>query len=352
MPPVRVPCTNCGGKIPLPDRYAKAKLRCVHCGYYAEVPPEMRSLPPAEPEARSPFDEPKRKPIPQPNPEIPAPKPTPKAKAKRRIDPRDFRPDFSSDESAGPPLLAGTQEVHDDEAVPYEVPGSGLKKCPECHGELPLDATLCVHCGINLVTGEAAPEREVKAMNRIYEEGFPFQWRLQIFIVLQFVNVVFLIGMMILTGKSFTSPTSLLSNLMGHLTHIALQAFLLGSYDTLIVKRNNKGQAWLTRVRRIAFLKLPAWKIPWKRSIMVGIVPTAGSGIFTWIIMIYLCMMGFLPGIAFYFVVIRPERYQICLCDVYGGVEEIIFRTKSQEWAEEITAAVAQATGLQQKKYI
>jgi len=39
----RIICGNCGGKVPIPAEHTKAKIRCGHCGYYAEVPEAMRA---------------------------------------------------------------------------------------------------------------------------------------------------------------------------------------------------------------------------------------------------------------------------------------------------------------------
>jgi predicted RNA-binding Zn-ribbon protein involved in translation (DUF1610 family) len=366
MPPPRISCGNCGEKIPLPAGYTRAKLRCPQCGYYAEVPADLRKLS-EDPPPQTPFDEPKKKSLgveragqlqrqadatgPEELPERPKPVKA-RPSAKRRFDQRDHRPDFRTDEPAGPPLLEGTQEVHDDQALPYTVPGDGVITCPVCRGELPLDATFCVHCGTDLITGEVVREKTVRGFTNVYEEAFPLAVRLRLFIVLQIVNLPLLALMIIATGQSWTSTTSLVSNFFGHIIHVALQAFLVGSFDTLIVKRNSKGQAWVTRIRRIAFFKLPEAKIPWKKSINVGIVPTHGQGYLGLIIFLYLLTLGCLPGLIFYFVVMRPERFQVCLCDVYGGVDEIVFRTRSLEWANEITGAIAEATGLHRRKVI
>jgi hypothetical protein len=359
----RVLCGNCGGKVNLPNGYTKAKIHCPHCGYYAEVPPEFRDQAPVAPEPQTPFDSP-APPAPAavpvrgsqsrpsaerdpPRPPAESARPVKAKPAKRRFDLRDHRPDFTTDEPAGEPLLRGTQEEHDDDALPYTVPGDGVKKCEFCNGELPLDATFCVHCGTDLKTGEATTDRVYKVVNRFWEEGYSFELRLRVFIVLQFVNALFTVLTMIATKQSLSDLTALLTNLLGNLFHIGLQAFLLGSYDSILIRRNSRGAATLTRFRRIAFLKLAPQKIPWKASIATGVMATHQPGYVSWFVMVYLCTLGCLPGLVFYFVVIRPDRYLVALTDVYGHVEDVVFRTTSRERAEEVCEAVANATSLE-----
>ena len=51
----RVSCQNCGAKVPLPDGFAKARIRCPGCGYYADVPADARAaLPPSPREGEGP----------------------------------------------------------------------------------------------------------------------------------------------------------------------------------------------------------------------------------------------------------------------------------------------------------
>ncbi len=384
----------------LPAGYARAKIRCPGCGSYAEVPAELRGAPADEPPAparpavarRATPVAPPPPPAAEPDPlaeegtyalgEPPPPRPQVASeakparpavarKAKPQADPRDFRPRFDSDEPAGPPLLHGTQEEHDDEVHPYAVPGTGLKKCGHCRGELPLDAGFCVHCGRELTSGARAV-RSYQLINRTWYEGWPPMLRWQIFIALQVINAVAAVLLMA-TGeglpKDFGGFATLL---MTNLVQVAAQAFLVGSYDTLAVKRNAKGAATLTRTRRIAFFPLPPTKLPWKQSSNVGIAG-ADVGWFPRLLCLYFFLNGcfyivtgvfyspFLLGLAaiyfavaagFYWVVIRPQRFEVNLCDVYGSTDEVAFRSQDRTEAEEVATTVAEATGLYYKPVV
>lgn len=331
----RIACQNCGGRVELPDGFSRPKIRCPGCGYYAEVPTEMRS--PREPEAVE--SEPQPRKLPQ---KIATAKAV--SKARPKADPRDTRPDFELDEPSGVPLLAGTQDEDDDK--PYAVPGTGMQNCPHCRGDLPLSATFCVHCGKELSSGSKAA-RVHQPMVAEWVEGFALLTRYKILAGMQVLN--FFGTLLALNAEGFTS-SAIMTNLIFQVIHVALQAFIVGSFDTVNLKRNAKGQTTITRTKRIAFYPLEPMKIPWKKSTNLGIIGTHESGIVAWIFCIYLLMLGILPGVLFYWFVIHPELCQVNLCDVYGSTDEVLFRSRTREKAEEVTDFVIEATGLQIKK--
>jgi hypothetical protein len=384
----RVQCQNCGGRVSLPAGYSRAKIRCPGCGYYADVPAELRGAPDEEPAPPPPAparavpirrpdptpDAPEAEqyafadlPPPPPKPPREAPAPAVARKAKPQPNPRDTRP-FFDPEPGGPPLLRGTQEEHDDEIHPYTVPGTGLKKCPHCRGELPLDSAFCVHCGRELTSGAKAV-RTFQPINRTWHEGWPPLLRVQLFIGLQVVNAVAAVMLLAASSRPMTDLEGLASLVMTNLFQIGMQAFLLGSYDTLAVKRTAKGQAALTRTRRVAFFPFPPAKLPWRQSTNVGITG-ADVGLCPKLLCLYFALNGcfyvltgvffspftlglaviyFAVAVGFYWVVLRPDRFEVNLCDVYGSTDEVAFRSQDRAEAEEVATTVAEATGLSYK---
>jgi hypothetical protein len=173
--------------------------------------------------------------------------------------------------------------------------------------------------------------------------------------------------MLILTGDSasFKTAAGVCTMVVTQGFQIALQAFLIGTYDTLFVKRTAKGQATLSRVRRIAFVPTGATKIPWKQSTNIGITG-ADVGWFPKLLCLYFLLNGcfylvtvfysiFALGLAviyfavaagFYWVVIRPSRFEVNVCDVYGSTDERVFRCEDRAQAEEVAKVIADATGL------
>lgn len=383
--PHRVVCQNCGESVLLPEGYARAKIRCPGCGYYAEVPPNLRTADPPPDRMReddpafaaltddSPPQPPLARKVPQSAP--PPKKPVPRAKPSAHPD--DPRPSFESDEPSGPPLLAGSQD-HDEDAYgeevqPYAVPGTGTQPCPHCRGQLPLDATLCVHCGKDVATGVKV-KRKYQRIDRTWEEGWPWMLRMQIFIGLQVVNVI-AAALLVATGSglaTFTNFTGLVTLISANAIQIALQGFLMGTYDTLLVTRSEKGKSSVVRFRRLFFVPLAPTKLSWRNSHAIGIAGT-DIGLFAKILCLYFMFEAVIFGLAgvfyapaslglaaiyavtaagFYWVVIRPTRFEINLCDVHGSANENAFRSESRDQAEEIATTIAEATGLMYKPAI
>lgn len=369
-------CGNCGGKIKLPAGFAKAKIRCGACGYYAAVPPEMRSAAPAEDEAPAP--PPKKKqarpappPPPPPTDDTPperdrpqrtvvtpvedpgSPEPTVKpARARARTNPRDTRPEFVPEDGAATPYLEGTQDEDDDR--PYGVEGDGLIRCPECQGELPSDAAFCVHCGTHLDDGRKArpkKKRTYTEIDREFGEGFPLPTRLALMGVVLLLNVVLTVAAVVAVAEDKkVDKAGIATGGVVFLINSGLQAFIIGSYSTLRVQRNERGKGTLTVTRRFCFLPTSPVTVEWKSLVGVGRLATHSGGIIDWVTCVYLLVAaGCLPGILFWWFALKPERYHVVLCNLYGGVEETLFRGKNQQQAEEIADVVAEATGLESR---
>jgi hypothetical protein len=338
----KILCGNCGGKVPLPAGHAKAKIRCVHCGYYADVPPDQRSAEP--PVDDTPPDAPPTKPRKR---SAPPAKSAPPVQVRERANPRDTRPEFVAQENAGPPLLEGNQD--EDDAGPYTVHGSGLKNCPECRNELPLDATFCVHCGVHLDAASAGRPKKKRTYTEIDEwfgEGFRLPTRLALFAIAQVLNVLLTAGLLYLNAWKFDAM-AVATGAVNMLVNVGLQAFILGSYDTLRVQRTETGKATLTRTRRLLFIPLKPAKIAWKQSAGVGRYATHAGDVFAWATCLYLlACAGCLPGILFWWFVLKPERFNVALADIYQGIEETVFHAKDGDEAEKVSALIAEATGL------
>lgn len=397
----QIACGNCGGKIKLPAGFSKAKIRCGLCGYYAAVPPEMRSA--APPEDDGPPPPPKKKatakparptvdddePIPPPPPKRTvvtpvapaddAPPPSPPRRradappppdrparadakppvkpirARAKADPKDKRPEFTPEEGAGRPYLEGNQD--EDDPSPYGVEGDGLIRCRECQGELPHDATFCVHCGTHL-TDDGEPIRRKPKKKRTFTEidesfgeGLALPVRVALMGGVLGLNVIFtLVALFAVSEDGKLDGVAVVTGGFAFLINSGMQAFILGSYDTLRVQRNEKGKGTLTRTRRVAFLPMSAEVIEWKHLTGVGRIATHAGSIIDWVTCCYLLVAaGCLPGILFWWFVLKPERYHTVLCNLYGGIEETLFRGKNQEQAEQIADLVGEATGLDVK---
>jgi hypothetical protein len=112
--PIVVTC-QCGQKLSAPDSAAGKKARCPKCGAVLAIP-----VPPANRMGTG----------------------SGKAAA-----PKDTR--ASAGGSSGP--KSGHEALFDE--IGLKAPEAG-KECPECHGRLPPNAVLCVHCGYDFQHGK------------------------------------------------------------------------------------------------------------------------------------------------------------------------------------------------------
>ena len=306
----RVSCQTCGEKVALPAGYDRAKIRCPMCGYYVPVPTELRGQ--GAPEVPEPEAEPRED----------APPPPTRRKAKK---------------AKPAPMLAGTD---DDDGQPYEVPADEAKPCPDCRSRIALDATFCTKCGYNLTTGERTRREEFQPVLREWESRWPLALRLQIFAGCQLINLLAVIVAIAVSG-------SVIFGFFTFLLQTALQAFVIGSYETIQVKRTSKGTATLTKIWRVGFFKLPPMKIPWKSSArldVVGLHDVGGAEIIT-LVYLFFCT-ACLPALVFWWFAVRPERFAVARCDIYGTTDELIFTTTIRDDAVEIARTIAECTGL------
>ena len=263
------------------------------------------------------------------------------------------------------PLLEGTRDEDDDK--PYGVPGTGTKPCPHCRQQLPLSATLCVFCGRDLATG-AKQDREHEPLSATWEEGFSLSTRYGVMAGLQVLN--FLLSAVFLATGGPATAGAVAGQVLMQAVHIAFQALIVGTFDTLSVRRSARGKVEVARVRRIGFYPLKAEKLKWKLSPHVGVIGRHDPGAFAWIACLYsfglgmmsvayaasigaplilllpMIVIGAAPAAAFFWYVIRPSQFIAAAADEYGDTGLTLLKTQSRETAEEAAKFVAEATGL------
>jgi hypothetical protein len=302
----RLDCTSCGARVEVTAGFAKAKLRCDACGYYVPIPASLREEPVAASVGR-------------------AESAIPDGPLERSTQLPTSSPAKSKKEA--PPLLRGTDD--DEDGLPYQVPGDAIQKCTACHRDLPLDATFCVHCGVNFETKKKKKKR-FQEVNKSWEPRWPFETRVQVLVGLQVLNVLIAI---------------FFGNEIG-IIQVLIQAFILGTYEKLTVTRTAKGVCTVEKIWRIGFYATPPKRLDHSASQGVGIIATQNAGWLEWFTMLYLCLFGLLPGLLFYWYIIRPDRFNVSLCDIYGSTNDIAFRTTDREQADEICRTISDCASM------
>src|SRR5207245_6226634 len=92
--------------------------------------------------------------------------------------------------------------------------------------------------------------------DREWETGWPLQKRIMLFVILQVINFVTLAFGLIM-GHGGTSFVTVLFS-------VGLQAFLVGTFERLNLRRTEKGKVTLLHAWRYAFVPGPAENVRWK----------------------------------------------------------------------------------------
>ena len=273
-------------------------------------------------------------------PPVPAPRPAP-------VDPPIIADSSAADTLKPPeakpvapkPARHRWADDEDDDGQPYEIPDSQIthKPCGSCGKEIARDAVVCVHCGHDHQTKKKG-ERVFSAIDREWEEGWPFQRRLAVFAGCQFFNLLSLI-------VGLSSGVSAGPSIFGLFTFVALQAFILGTYPRVRVRRNKKGQAEITTTWRAFFYPLETKKVDWRSHEGVSVGLYDGSGILGWIMFFNLLPLC-IPALLWWWFVIRSDHYFTALTVQNASPETYLYRGLSQAQSKEIAQAITDATGL------
>ncbi len=238
------------------------------------------------------------------------------------------------------PELHKWADDEDDDGQAYRLPQEEIKtrKCEACGKEVDIKAVVCVHCGYDARTKEKA-ERTFAPIDKEWESGWPFPRRIAAFLGLQGLNVLCAILVVVLEGSGAVSICTFV-------TAVVLQAFLLGTYDRVRIRRNKKGQTEVVLTWRVAFIPLAPKKINWREHEGVAFGHYDPTGIVDWWIFLVLLPMLILPAILWWWFVIRSERYFAALTRDQGYPETYLYRGMNEAQAKEISQIATDATTL------
>jgi hypothetical protein len=127
---------------------------------------------------------------------------------------------------------------------------------------------------------------------------------------------------------------------------VAMQAFVIGTYDTLRIRRNKKGQAEITITWRVGFIPMAPRKVNWREHEGVAFGHYDPTGITDWWIFFVLLPWFIIPAIFWYFCVIRRDRFFAALTRDRGYPETYLYRGMSEAQAKDICQVATDATAL------
>lgn len=372
-------CPTCAAVIGIPNTgIPQGGIECVWCGTKCSQQAIERTVPkkvdPAQPQSPSNKS--------QPQPQSPSssqpqsesqPRTKPQVKPPVRFMPPTVEETSPPVEETPPPkrerakskFIREEYEASDDpdDMLPYLVEAKEIttEKCESCHLDRPFDAIICPHCGYDIRTKKRV-QREYEPISKTWILGWPLRVRMTIFIICLFINLFTF-------GAGYVLNHEPPATLFGAFIVIVLQAFLLGTYSRLTVKRNRKGQSQIVIQWRYCFLSAPEQEITTRHFSGVVAGSYAGMG-FSEIVVLLILLMGALtpmfailfdgPTIFLVIELIVPLvaagfwsyfamwsiRYYSALTTENNYPDTYLYRGLSQAKSQEITRTVAEATGL------
>jgi hypothetical protein len=303
-----ITCSACGTVLGVPKGgVPKDGLSCNWCGYVTlpDAAPPAPAEAPARP--RTPKEEPAA---------VAADAPKPKARLHRHA------------------------EHEDDDGQPYDLPPeeNPKRKCEECGKLIDETAVVCIHCGYDARAGRKT-ERTFAPIDREWEAGWSFQTRLTIFLVMQAVNVATLVFSLSVDG-------SVPVTLFGIVLSVALQAFLVGTYEKLRIRRNKKGQVEITIQWRVCFIPLAATKVDWRKNEGVAFGHYDATSVVDWFMLFLLFGAGCIGAVLFWWLILRSDRFFAALTRDRGYPDTYLYRGMNEKQAKEITQIATDVTGL------
>jgi hypothetical protein len=293
-----ISCSACGTVLGVPNGgIPKDGLPCNWCGYVNQTAPEPAERPGT--------------------PEAPTPGPV--------------------TERTGPHRWA---DDADDDGRPYALPPAEVKTrpCGSCGKHIDVVAVVCVHCGYDAAAKKKV-ERVFTPIDRAWESGWPFQRRLAVFLVAQGANLLTLI-IAAAAGESLSLSIGMI------LFYVAIQAFVLGTFESVRIRRNKKGQVEMTSLWRVAFVPMAAKKINWREREGVAFGHYDDTGMSDWIIFVELLFMCVVPALLWWWFVIRSDHFFAALTRDRGYPETYLYKGLSEAQAKEICQIATDATGL------
>jgi hypothetical protein len=323
MARISITCSGCGQLLAAGSDDPRAEVECLWCGTKTPVrAPQVSTAPPAE--SRRPEPSAAAEPAAHVNPARPEPPPSgPRWFEQTPYNLEGGAPLRPPLEPPAPPPLSPrrpppSQPPPDDEdRAAYQVETALERPCLGCGVPVPAGAARCPACGLDRETA-ARRRKTFEPVERNWETGWPLSRRVGLFLTGQAVALPLgLLGSWVLEEWSaFLSPWLVFS---------ALTAFLLGTYARTELTRTERGKVRLTQTWRVCFLPQAPQAI--RRSDYEGVATGKASAadFWAWFALVVFLIAGLVPGILWWYLVIRPDSFFVALTRDHGFPERTLY---------------------------
>jgi ssDNA-binding Zn-finger/Zn-ribbon topoisomerase 1 len=366
---VPIVCNGCGGRLAVPEDYARNKMQCPECGVMCVIPPQTaaKKKAPAPPSAEEPRFEEEEPAAPTTFTERPAPSgkglitcrqcgelvraparkrgkqgncpvcgaawPTPASRATQARPSAPVPP--PPDEFAGAAI-----DDDPDSGNPYGTADPGSRRCPDCTEQLAPGVAVCVRCGFDLRAGRKVV-KEYQRLDQSWDCGMSLQLRVILFLLCQAAALTaFALGFALLDNPIREMIATFVITWM---FYTAMTGFLLGTYEHVHLKRHKSGKIDLSKTWRIGFIRFPPHEIDLRSRFGVTCGADEYAKLWDWIMLFVLSGSGIVPAVIFWYFVIHKTKYFVGLCGEYESLEEKVYRGWDRERMLEIQQTLRDA---------
>ncbi len=212
---------------------------------------------------------------------------------------------------------------------PYEKAEGAIRECPNCHATVNPEAKACSACGFLLLPQK--PDQQPVTYR--WESGWSFRYRLMGFLICQAMAVTAIVTGTIAGMSPFTF-------VFPYVMFTGMTAFLFGSYNWVDLTRNRKGKLRLTQTLRICFVaRSPTiLRIRDYEDVATGVEHQFDTS--DWIMVLFLSLLGILPGLWWWFYVGSKDTYFVSLCRDHGYPVVTLYRGWNREQMEDMAETI------------
>jgi hypothetical protein len=244
--------------------------------------------------------------------------------------------------TAIPDLSIEDRDEDEDDGTPYTLDGGNDVSCPKCTNQLPPDSVFCTRCGYDFRRRKKAV-KTFQPLARSWETNFPLERRLSLFLLLQVVGLGLALTYVFVNGFSFGEGWG---GFFGSIFLFAgMTSFLMGTFDKVELRRDEKGRVTLTKLRRYCFYPAPPRRIEVRGY--EGVLTGRSSETSAWEWMIFfILLVGIIPAIIWYYYAIHKITFHVALARDHGHIEEYVYKGWREDQMQDISRTLCDASGL------